>query len=698
MNKFSLSLLAALVGVSVVNAQFTPGTLIVGRAGNGTTYSTSGQGGFSLYSSSKLVGAPSVAYAFPLNNGTAHTAGTNTFTTSIINDDGKLTRSPNGMFLGVAGFSTSTALNDISSSSASRRIVQAPFTSNLTNNSSFSFINPTTTLGGGDIHSAITLTGAGTWVANVSGLWYFASGSNVGVQILQSPEPVYSFTIAGGNIFYVGNSGWNRINGTPTTAGQVPVNLSSDSTLQMVDFIDGQNAIVASWTTDGLRKMSLSSGNWGTTSGGNALTFTTISAAAPDLSNIATDGIRAYSVEYSALDGTVLRGYPSVTGATTPVTLHTAAANTSYRGLALAPEPSIINSDYSGTSGVQRFAMRVPGTASDAYVKAVRIANVSFNIPTHRVATTVATVGYKGQIQDMAVDNNGNTLLLNVVPNATFTGYVYSIIRVSADGTQTDEGPLSAGVPSQAAPAGFMPVALAGNPAGGTAAVLLQSTTSNQCQIGLVTLPNAIGSGVSSIANWGAYVSGTGSHRAIDVAYSTSGDLKVLFSGFSGGNGSNEVLSITGSGALASTSFSTMSGIAGLSAQSLAIDSNGDARVLLTGKANGRPNQFRVDTSASGSTSPAAPGSAYTQDSSVNNTVTSQPIYSQMWAIGLNYDAGTSNPIVTFAGSNGSLNSTTLAGDQRLNIPGSFRAWRLSNTTNAAQLATYRFMPGYNLN
>ena len=698
MNKFSLSLLAALVGVSVVHAQFTPGTLIVGRAGNGTTYSTSGQGGFSLYSSSKLVGAPSVAYAFPLNNGTAHTAGTNTFTTSIINDDGKLTRSPNGMFLGVAGFATSTALNDISSSSASRRIVQAPFTSNLTNNASFSFINPTTTLGGGDIHSAITLTGAGTWVANVSGLWYFASGSNVGVQILQSPEPVYSFTIAGGNIFYVGNSGWNRINGTPTTAGQIPVNLSTDSTLQMVDFIDGQNAIVASWTTDGLRKMSLSSGNWGNTSGGNALTFTTISAAAPDLSNIATDGIRAYSVEYSALDGTVLRGYPSVTGATTPVTLHTSGANTSYRGLALAPEPSIISSDYSGTSGVQRFAMRVAGTASDAYIKAVRIANVSFNIPTHRVATTVATVGYKGQIQDMAVDNNGNTLLLNVVPNATFTGYVYSIIRVSADGTQTDEGPLTSGVPSQAAPAGFMPVAIAGNPAGGTAAVLLQSTTSNQCQIGLVTLPNAIGSGVSSIANWGAYVSGTGSHQAVDVAYSTTGDLKVLFSGFSGGNGSNEVISITGSGALASTSFSTMSGIAGLSAQSLAIDSNGDARVLLTGKANGRPNQFRVDTSASGSTSPAAPGSAYTQDSSVNNTVTSQPIYSQMWAIGLNYDAGTSNPIVTFAGSNGSLNSTTLAGDQRLNIPGSFRAWRLSNTTNAAQLATYRFMPGYNLN
>ena len=696
MNKFSLSLLAALVGVSVVHAQFTPGTLIVGRAGNGTTYSTSGQGGFSLYSSSKLVGAPSVAYAFPLNNGTAHTAGTNTFTTSIINDDGKLTRSPNGMFLGVAGFATSTALNDISSSSASRRIVQAPFTSNLTNNASFSFINPTTTLGGGDVHSAMTLTGAGTWVANVSGLWYFASGSNVGVQILQSPEPVYSFTIAGGNIFYVGNSGWNRINGTPTTAGQIPVNLSTDSTLQMVDFIDGQNAIVASWTTDGLRKMSLSSGNWGTTGGGNALTFTTISSAAPDLSNIATDGIRAYSVEYSALDGTVLRGYPSVTGATTPVTLHTSGANTSYRGLALAPEPSIISSDYSKTAGVQRFAMRVAGTASDAYIKAVRIGNVNFS--DYRSATTVATIGYKGQIQDMAVDNNGNTLMLNVVPNATFTGYVYSIIRVSADGTQTDEGPLTSGVPSQAAPAGYVPVALAAHPTNGTAAVLLQNSTSNQCQIGLVTLPASIGSGVSSVTNWGAYLSSTGSHRAVDVAYNASGDLRVLFSGFSGGNGSNEVIAITGSGALASTSFSTMSGIANLSAISFAFDGNGDARILLSGRANGRPNQFRVDTSTSGSTSPLAAGTSYTQDSSVNNTVTSQPIYSQGWAIGLNYDAGTSNPVVTFAGSNGSLNSTTLAGDQRLNIPGSFRAWQLSNATNAAQLATYRFMPGYNLN
>jgi hypothetical protein len=214
----------------------------------------------------------------------------------------------------------------------------------------------------------------------------------------------------------------------------------------------------------------------------------------------------------------------------------------------------------------------------------------------------------------------------------------------------------------------------------------------------LVTLPASIGSGVSSITNWGAYLSSTGSHRAVDVAYNASGDLRVLFSGFSGGNGSNEVIAITGSGALASTSFSTMSGIANLSAISFAFDGNGDARILLSGRANGRPNQFRVDTSTSGSTSPLAAGTSYTQDSSVNNTVTSQPIYSQGWAIGLNYDAGTSNPVVTFAGSNGSLNTTTLAGDQRLNIPGSFRAWQLSNATNAAQLATYRFMPGYNLN
>lgn len=696
---FSSLFVASLVLSSSVSFGqiFTPGRLIVARVGDGITMDTTGRGGMRLFSSTKLAGAPTQLINFPFETSlNSNTGDANTFTTPFLEDDAKISRSGNGLFLSVAGYSTSSASVGLSLSATSRRIMNLPVTTTLINNPANTVITPTTGVvdGSGFIYQAATLNGGDAYVSCDLGLYYIAAGATTATRLVT--EPVFSFQIAGGNIFYVGDSGFNRITGLPTSGTPTVTNLSNDSTFQMVDIVNGTTAIGASWDTGGLRRMTLSSGNWTTTSGGAAITFTTIDSTIARLSNIETDGIRAYSVNYDSGPNT-LRGYSTIAGAGTVTTLHAANTLTSYRGLSLAPEASVIGSAYSGTSGVQRVAMRHVGTGTDAYTRSVRVANVSF--ASSRTATTLATVPYRGHIQDMAVDNNGNTLMLNVVPNTTFTGWVYSIIRVSADGTQTDEGPVNgSGEPIQAAPGALMPVALAAHPTTGQAAVLFQNTTTNQCQIGLVTLPGAIGSGVSTIANWGAYVSSTGAQRAVELAYSATGNLRVLFSEFTGGNGAGQVLTINSATVNDTTNFSTFSTIAGMQPTGLAFDAAGNARVLQSGAANSRPNVFRVDTSNSGATTLATTGTQYTRDSSTTNTVTSAALFNQGMAIGLSYDRAQSLPVVTLAGTNGSLNSTTLAGDQRLNIPGSFRAWQLNNTTNVAAFSTYRFMPGFNLN
>lgn len=678
---------------------FTPGRLIIARLGDGTTLDSSGRGGFRLFSSTKLAGAPTQIVNFPFEvTLNSNTATTTSFTTSFLQDDAKIARSQNGLFLSLAGFSTSTAATGIGSSTTARRIMNAPFTSELINNPTYNILNPTTGIvqASGSIMQAVSANGGDTYIGTDGGLFYMASGSTTATQLVT--EPVYSLQIAGGNIFYVGDSGFNRITGLPTSGSPTVTNLSNDTTIQMVDFVNATTAIVASWQTSGLRRMTLSSGNWTTTSGGAAITFSTIDNSVDTLSNIETDGIRAYSVNYDSGPNTV-RGYSTITGAATLTTIHAAAANTSYRGLALAPEVSVVGSAYSGTSGVQRVAMRTVGTGTDAYTRSIRVANVNFS--DYRNATTLATIPYRGHIQDMTVDNNGNTLLLNVVPNTTFSGYVYSIIRVSADGTQTDEGPVNgSGEPSQAAPGALMPVAIAAHPTTNQAAVLFQNTTTNQCQVGIVTLPGSIGSGVGSgnIANWGAYVSSTGTQRAVDVAYSAGGALRVLFSEFTGGNGAGEVRTIISSALNDSTGFSTFGSISGMQPIALAFDSLGQSRILESGATNNRPNIFRVDTSNFGATTFATSGTQYTRDSSTTNTSTSSAIFNQGMALGLSYDRALAVPVVTLAGTNGSLNTTTLAGDQRLNIPGSFRAWQMNNSTNVAAFSTYRFMPGFNLN
>jgi hypothetical protein len=81
----------------------------------------------------------------------------------------------------------------------------------------------------------------------------------------------------------------------------------------------------------------------------------------------------------------------------------------------------------------------------------------------------------------------------------------------------------------------------------------------------------------------------------------------------------------------------------------------------------------------------------------VTNTVTTAAIFAQMMPSSIHWDAAAGRSILNQIQLNGSQIPTTLAGDQRLNIPGSFRAWQMDGTTNNAAASTYRFFPGINL-
>jgi hypothetical protein len=327
----------------------------------------------------------------------------------------------------------------------------------------------------------------------------------------------------------------------------------------------------------------------------------------------------------------------------------------------------------------------------------------------------------KGHFADMTVDRNGNTLILCISPNATQNGWVYSVIRVSADGTLTDEGPVTNGIPSQAAPSGFLPVSIRASSQTDEASVLMWNPTANSARLGIVTLPASIGSGVTTVADWGPYTASLATvgtaMRAVAVAYSRVGNQPhilwsrygVLSSTGTAAEGIWELRAATNSST--STQFATQSGVSLLRAIGVAFDDNDKARILQSGGHNwfisssaytttpnvNTPQRFRVDTWSQGGTSADTVGTQYLRDSTVTNSVTSAAIFAQMMPSSIHWDAAAGRSTLNQIQLNGSQIPTVLAGDQRLNIPGSFRAWQMDGTTNNAAASTYRFFPGINL-
>lgn len=682
---------AAAVSGAAVAQSFTPGTLILGRVGNGAVaINGDGTGGMAALSIGKTVSTPTVVYTFPNAVGTA--SGTSFTVNGTSLAEGLMFRSPNGVLAVVGGYgaSHSTPGSSVGGFVGPRRAAAIPFTGQLINNPNINVdsSSSTATLNGLAVRGAVSADGLNFWYATSTGLWYVPVGG-AAVQVVATGV-LRNVHIFGGNLYYNTQTQVFRVNGLPTAAGATTTQITGGGTpnLNAFTIVDSTTMLLVD-EAGGTRRVILTGGaTWDTVTTPQDTTPAANQMNATAARSIATDGHRVYVTNTSGNNNSLLGMAYVPTGTTTTTIIHTSGANFKHTGAALAPEPSFIAADTTAASGVTRFAMRTQGTATDPFIRAVRIANV--NTATHGAAATIATVPYRGQIADMAVSSTGQTLLLNVIPNGTFNGWLYSLIRVSADGSTFDEGPITSGVPSAVAEAGFVPIQVDCHPTNPEASVLLWNPTTNTARIHVVNI-----SGVPTVTGLnGPYTAGAAAVRARDIAYSSDGTAHILFSAFTAGTGDYDVQRVTGPTTNAGFATGSQPNLMGTS---LAFDLTGAARILLTGAANGRPNQMSLVTAPNGSVAPSVVGTSYTLDSTTTNTVTSQPIWNQMWAQGVSWDNGAGTAMVYFAGSNGSLNATALGAEPRLNIPGSFRAWRMASGSNNVNLATYRFFPGLNL-
>jgi hypothetical protein len=709
-NKASLSVLAlAIFAGSSFGQGYVPGQILAVRIGSGgaNALDPSGINNNMSFLEFGKIGTGSQAF----------TRFTGTATTSIAFNGvdplaGTLTRSANGIWFGVAGIigaaaAAGTDVNSLASSTNARRAWIFPFTANTTNSLGTSSNNfGTTALSGVAIRSAVTVNGAQVLTANDvsggSGARYFTmtAGSAGDGSVIAGQSVRYIIT-AGNFMWFSTATGIFRAP-IPTTGGDVTATQVLNGTdIVQFEFINNQTMVVADKTI-GLQRYTLSGADtWTNVTGPAQATNSGMITAGTPVTGVTTDGISVWAststTSTSGANQIVMLPY-SASGTAVPVVNQTAGTNFVYRGVSLVPEFSIIGSCPTGTSGEVRIAMRTQGTAADPVVRSCRIGTL--NINTGRIVTTNATIPMRGHFADMTVDRNGNTLILCTTPNPTLNGYNYSIIRVSADGTATDEGPLSGGLPSAAAPAGFVPIQIRASSTTDQASVLFWTTASNNAQLGIVTLPTSIGAGVSTIATWGPFASGTAAQRAVGLAYTrVSNQPAILYSNYAAPNGNYEIR--TASDASTSASFAAITGVASLRAIGLTFDGSDQARVLNSGSnayaiSSGAPNnpqQFRVDTIANGGTV-VTTGTLYTRNSTVNNTVTSQAIFGQVQPLAINWDAGSSTSFLTHTGTSGSFTSA----DQRTNIPGSYRGWQMASATNNVTASTYRFFPGVNFN
>lgn len=668
-----------------------------------------------------------------------------TLTTATMSFDGldptsgMISRNPAGTWCLVAGYSGTAASGNISQTVATttptvannRVTFELPFTASTAN------APGAVARTYGTNFSAATIRGAATndtgqvfitsdWAGLQGTFFPINSGTGTAAGIFTTAGPRH-IVVHGGFIFFSTATGIFRAPISQTAV--TPVQVASGTNLCQFDFVNSQTLIAAD-ITNGVQRFTLSgTDTWGNYTG-SPVTGTGFDATAGrGASGIATDGYHMWFTNQPAnftlnvTANTLFSARYPVTGTVAPTatfnsgTIANNNTNSVFRGVCLSPEPPIIGSAPTGTSGQVRFAMRQQGTPTDAFIRGCKIGTTSFS--NGRTATVDATIPMRGHFADMTVDRNGNTLILCIVPNATSNGWVYSIIRVSPDGTQTDEGPVTSGFPSQVVPAGFLPVSIRASATRDEAAVLMWNPTANTARLGIVTLPTTIGAGVSTIADWGPYTpttipqgaTDTANMRANALAYSRVGDQpNILWSWFNvttpttNNNGSWEVRTITGPASANSAQFATTTNVLGFRAIGLAFDGSDNARILQSGghnwfvssASNSNPQQFRVETWASGGTTALVQGTQYTRNGTVNNSVTSQPIFSQVQPTSIYWDAANGTANINMIGMNGTQVPNVLAGDQRLNIPGAFRAWQMTGSTNNVNASTYRFFPGSN--
>jgi choice-of-anchor C domain-containing protein len=337
-------------------APFTPGTVVIYRVGSGTgsLVNTGNPVFLDEYTPS---GTLVQSIAMPTANASPNVR---LVASGTAPSEGLLTRSTDGRYLSLTGYNATipnaTSLSGTAATSVSRTIGRVAWDGSAVTSTTLNDF-----AGGTNPRSAFTTDGTAFWAAGgAEGVRYAPLGTNTtSTQITPSLPPsltnLRQINSFGGQLYVSSNSGPRLATvgtGLPTTSGQTLANLpgisstnsSSPNSFFLADLnpaVAGNDTLYIADDVLGLQKFSLVSGTWvsngtigtdaddyrgltATVSGTNVTLYATRKGG-----STATGGGELVKLTDTAGHNAALTG--------TPILLATAATNTAFRGVALAP-------------------------------------------------------------------------------------------------------------------------------------------------------------------------------------------------------------------------------------------------------------------------------------------------------------------------------------------------------------------------
>ena len=335
--------------VQRTQAAFTPGNLVVFRAGDGAA-ALAATGTVIFIDEYTTSGTLVQSIPLPIT-----TSGSNRRIVCVGNatTEGMMSRSADGQYLVVAGYDAApgTASLAASTSVAVNRVV-AQIDNTATINTTTAL---TDAISGGNPRGVCSTNGTDIWISGTSsggGVRYTTLGSTTSISLATTPTNLRSVNIFGGQLYSSSQSGAFRLTtvgtGTPTTAGQTITNLPGFPTATgspygyyFADLDAGVAGLDVVYVADdgsgtGFQKYSLVGGVWVANGNipvtGNGLRGITATVSGTTVTMYGTNGVNLVSL-------TDASGY-NATISGTVTTLAAAGTNTAFRGIAFAPVPT----------------------------------------------------------------------------------------------------------------------------------------------------------------------------------------------------------------------------------------------------------------------------------------------------------------------------------------------------------------------
>lgn len=341
--------------LTVTNAPFTAGNLVVVRVGTGTG-SLASSGTAVFLNEYSTTGTAGTTVALP----TSTSGSTNRIVESgTASSEGTLNLSADGQYLTIGGYDAATGTASINSASVNRVIARID---NLGNISTTLFSNTTHSSG---FRSVVSNNGAGYWTSgNASGINYVAHQGNT---TPTTPTAISTTStnnryigIYNGQLYFSTGAGTTGIykvgTGLPTTTGQTSTNMSPAPTDPNAFYLVNRGG--ANWnlytvyaSSPGIYKFSSADNGTTWTARGKITTVAAYSIVAKvngsdvDL-YVSTGSTILKNTDSSAFDATI---------SGTPSTLVSAPSNTAFRGISFAPSiiaPSITNATLTASATV----------------------------------------------------------------------------------------------------------------------------------------------------------------------------------------------------------------------------------------------------------------------------------------------------------------------------------------------------------